>query len=244
MSFIITLYTREGIVMASDSRLTLNAQQKTSQGEQTLLAAGMSDSNYKTFLASGKIGVSTFGKADIKGAPVSGYIDTFIREHLSQGATVTDFAKELNQHFRTFDPLPDVAFHVAGYEKTDNGLKQMVYKVSPYRNSVELVNPDRANGDPSHGATWGGEGDILARLLQPVYTKDNNGNYKKMPHYQIPWNFFTLQDSIDFAVYAIRTTIDSVRFLPRPKTVGGPIDVLVIKPNETIWISRKQLKKT
>ncbi|MCF8309091.1 MAG: hypothetical protein K9I68_08790 [Bacteroidales bacterium] len=243
MSFVITLYTREGIVMASDSRLTLNAQQKTPQGEQTLLAAGMSDSNYKTFLADGKIGVSTFGKADIQGAPISGYIDTFIREHLSSQPTVTGLAQELNQHFRAFEPLPDVGFHVAGYEETDNRSKQMVYKVAPNRNSVEQVNPDRPNGEPSHGATWGGEGDILARLLQPVYTKDNNGNFKKMPHYQIPWNFFTLQDSIDFAVYAIRTTIDSVRFLPRPKTVGGPIDVLVIKPNETMWISRKQLIK-
>lgn len=62
-------------------------------------------------------------------------------------------------------------------------------------------------------------------------------NFKQMPHFQIPWQFFTLQDAIDFAVYAIRTTIDSVRFLPRPKTVGGPIDVLVIRPHESEWIT-------
>lgn len=243
MSFIITLYIREGIVMASDSRLTLNAEQKKPNGQRTLLAAGMSDSNYKTFLAQNRIGISTFGQAAINGAPIGGFIDTFIREHLSDTPTVTEFANELNEHFRTFNPIPDAGFHIAGYEKTENRLKQMVYQVAPFHNTVQVKNPDKPDGEPSQGASWSGEGDILARLLQPVFTKDKNGNYTQLPHYQIPWQFFTLQDAIDFAVYAIRTTIDSVRFLPRAKTVGGPIDVLVIKPSESIWISRKELSK-
>lgn len=243
MSFIITLYTREGIVMASDSRLTLNAEIVKPDGQRSTLAAGMSDSNYKTFLAQNRIGISTYGQADIKGAPIGGFIETFIRENLSDTLSVTEFANELNEHFRTFDPIPDTGFHIAGYEETDNGLKQMVYQVAPFHNLVQVNNPDTPNGESSQGATWGGEGDILARLLQPVYTKDANGNYQELPQFQIPWQFFTLQDAIDFAVYAIQTTIDSVRFLPRAKTVGGPIDVLVIKPTETLWISRKELAR-
>lgn len=243
MSFIITLYTREGIVMASDSRLTLNAEQITPTGQKVLLAAGMSDSNYKTFLAQNRIGISTFGQADINGAPIGGFIDTFIREHLSDTPSVTEFANELNVHFRTFNPIPDTGFHIAGYEETNNGMKQMVYRVAPFHNLVKVTNPDTPNGETSQGASWDGEGDILARLLQPVFTQDNTGNYQQLPHFQIPWQFFTLQDAIDFAVYAIRTTIDSVRFLPRAKTVGGPIDVLVIKPNEAVWISRKELTR-
>jgi len=51
-----------------------------------------------------------------------------------------------------------------------------------------------------------------------------------------------LQDAIDFSIFAIRTTIDTIRFQPRPKTVGGPIDVLVIKPEETIWVQHKALR--
>lgn len=241
MSFIITLYTREGIVMASDSRLTLNAEIQTPAGQRTLLAAGLSDSNYKTFLAQNRIGISTFGRADINGAPIGGFIDTFIREHLSETPTVTEFANELNEHFRTFNPIPDAGFHIAGYETIGNGLKQMVYRVTPFHNQVQISNPDTVTGESQQGAAWDGEGDILARLLQPVFTRDNNGLYQQLPHFPIPWQFFTLQDAIDFAVYAIRTTIDSVRFLPRAKTVGGPIDVLVIKPVEAKWISRKEL---
>ena len=52
----------------------------------------------------------------------------------------------------------------------------------------------------------------------------------------------TLQDAIDFSIYAIRTTIDTMRFQARPKNVGGPIDVLVITPDETRWIQKKELR--
>ena len=53
----------------------------------------------------------------------------------------------------------------------------------------------------------------------------------------------TVLDAIDFAVYAVRSTVDSIRFIAtRSKTVGGPIDVLVIKPREAFWVQRKTLK--
>lgn len=243
MSFIITIHAREGIVMASDSRLTLNTESNSVNGQRVLIATGMSDSSYKTFLTPNNIGISTFGQADINGSPISGYIETFIREHSSDIESVTDFANKLNNHFRSFSTVPDTGFHIAGYENINDTLKQIIYRVSPYHNIVKISNPDTPEGEPTQGASWDGEGDILARLLQPVFTKDNNDNFQALPHFQVPWNFFTLQDAIDFAVYAIRTTIDSVRFLPRAKTVGGPIDVLVIKPNKTFWISKKELSR-
>ncbi len=51
-----------------------------------------------------------------------------------------------------------------------------------------------------------------------------------------------LQDAIDFAVYAIQTTIDTMRFQARRKTVGGPIDVLALTPDEVKWIQKKELR--
>ena len=57
MSFIITLYVREGIVMASDSRLMLSVkQQQPGGGEVVQMGAGLSDSTYKTFLTLDNIG--------------------------------------------------------------------------------------------------------------------------------------------------------------------------------------------
>ncbi|MFW6363069.1 MAG: hypothetical protein ACOC0D_04405, partial [Spirochaeta sp.] len=58
---------------------------------------------------------------------------------------------------------------------------------------------------------------------------------------RIPFEFFTLQDAIDFSVFAVRSTIEAIRFMPRPKTVGGPIDILAITPSESRWIQRKEL---
>jgi hypothetical protein len=95
------------------------------------------------------------------------------------------------------------------------------------------------------GAQWGGESDILSRLVQSVGVLDNAGALKAaLPHHPIPWQFFTLQDAIDFAIFAIRSSIEAIRFHPRAKTIGGPVDVLVIKPTEAKWIQRKELGVT
>jgi len=32
-----------------------------------------------------------------------------------------------------------------------------------------------------------------------------------------------------------------MRFQTREKTVGGPVDVLVIKPDRAFWVARKEL---
>jgi hypothetical protein len=50
-----------------------------------------------------------------------------------------------------------------------------------------------------------------------------------------------LQDAIDFAIYAVKTTRDTMRFQTRFKTVGGPVDVLVIKPEKAFLVQRKEL---
>jgi hypothetical protein len=81
----------------------------------------------------------------------------------------------------------------------------------------------------------------MSRLLNTVGMIGNDGKFSQIPAYPIDWQFFTLQDAIDFAIYAERTTIDSLRFQTREKTVGGPVDVLVIKPDRAFWVARKEL---
>ena len=237
MSFVITMYVREGIVMASDSRLTLNVTQK--QDDKTIVhtAVGLSDSNYKTFLAPNNIGISTFGAADIKGVPIAGYIESFISEQLSNGIEVDDVPSRLLTYFSQFDPLPDAKFIVAGYKSQNGRYEQQVWLVEIASNQTKRVNPPG-----QQGAQWGGEADILSRLIHRVGILDEQGSVRNpLPYFQIPWQFFTLQDAIDFCIFAVRSTIDAIRFQPRPKTVGGPIDVLVIKPDGAFWVQRKEL---
>lgn len=239
MSFIITLYVREGIVMASDSRLTLDQTLPPTipGGNQIIkLAVAESDNNYKTFLAPNNIGISTCGNADINGVPIAGYIESFIRENLKDNTVSIDSVPQLlSNYFQVFQPTPNVEFHVAGYKADAGQYEQHVWRVFVSTNTIEKINPPDIQG-----AIWGGEIDILIRLLNPVGTFEHN-DFSPLPYYQIPFQFFTLQDAIDFSIFAIRSTIDAIRFQPRAKTVGGPIDVLVIKPNEATWIQRKEL---
>ena len=71
MSFVITAYVREGIVMAADSRLSLNTQQTVGTNTKHLITVGQSNSNQKLFVTNNGIGISTVGDADIKGVPVA-----------------------------------------------------------------------------------------------------------------------------------------------------------------------------
>jgi hypothetical protein len=238
MSFIITMYVREGIVMASDSRLSLD--NKEPQGDKTVIhvAVGQSDSNYKTFLAPGDIGISTYGAADIGGTPIAGYIESFMHERLTaSGTTLEQAALGLLEYFRTFDPAPATQFHVAGYMQGEGQKIQQVWHVDVARSTTRQLNPPG-----KQGVSWGGEADILTRLIQSVAVLGPDGSIsERLPYFQVPWQFFNLQDAIDFCIFAVRSTIEAIRFQPRPKTVGGPIDVLVIKLDGAFWVQKKQL---
>ena len=243
MSFVITMYVREGIVLAADSRLTLNATTQQGANQVMQMAVGQSDSNCKIFLAN-NIGIATFGAADIQGVPLSGHIESFIQGHITgptqttgTGIGVDEVPQKLLEYFSQFQPAPVTQFHVAGYARVGTTSVQRIWDVNVGTGSVNLLNPA---GLP--GASWGGEGDILQRLILPMTSLDlATGNTNPLPQHHIPWQFFTMQDAIDFCIFAVRSTIDAIRFQPRPKTVGGPIDVLVIKPNEAIWVQRKEL---
>ncbi len=239
MSFIITMYVREGIVMASDSRLTLNTQQQSNDKTVVQIAVGQSDSNYKTFLAPNNIGISTYGAADINGVPIGGYIESFISEQLSDAnSQIDEVPQKILDYFKKISNTLDTQFYVAGYKYTDGGQReQQVWHAWVAQNKVKRLNPPG-----QQGSLWGGEADICSRLLQPVGLLTPDGKLEQpLPHFQIPFQFFTLQDAIDFCIFAIRSTSDAIRFQPRPKTVGGPIDVLVIKPDKAFWVKRKEL---
>lgn len=72
--------------------------------------------------------------------------------------------------------------------------------------------------------------------------RDNEGNYINLPYEEIMWGYFTLQDAIDFARYAVETTIQTMRFKKVVETVGGDVDILVITPEKTKWLQKAEIK--
>jgi 20S proteasome alpha/beta subunit len=262
VSLIVTVCTNEGIVMASDSKSTYTNMTKS--GDKTILSHGIhtTDTTYKTFLCGGKTGISTCGNGNVGGRSITGHVESFIENVYDEADGVGETADKLLEYFEPFPyPVP-IAFFVAGYVKDPHGDSFQLYKVSPGNRKKTLIRNNVC------GANWDGETAILSRIMKNGYLVPENEVIHDLPTEGLPpvqknlldkrmvipkssvrhpdlemaWNLMTLQDGIDFAVFAIRTTIDTMRFQMCVKTVGGPIDVLVIKPSGAQWISRKELR--
>ena len=245
MSLIITIHTNEGIIMASDSRTTFNKRDFSPlpDGKGAIITNDhgihYSDTTNKTFLTKNNVGISTCGAAAIGGKPVTGYIEEFINTKIASDAQVSDVATLILKEFRNFKPIPDIIFHVAGYEVENNVLRQRFYRV------FVAVNKKSEIDVASQGAAWNGETEILSRIINPYWSEvkqaDGTVTYERHNAPSIPWNFFSLQDAIDFSKYAMNTTIETMRFQERLKTVSAPIDILAIKPTGAFWVQKKEL---
>jgi len=242
MSLIVTINVPEGIVMASDSRQWVTIEGKKPDGKEFKVETVSSDAVMKTFLlGKQQVGVSNYGQDLLNGVPMGSYIKRFIEEELAPADDATTIPKKLVEYFRKSFPDADAGFHVAGYKKEGKASVAYVYRCHVAKNIVERRNI-KPDGSLAYSASWSGQIDVLTSIVSSVTVKDEKGADKviRAPA-PIIWDAMTLQDAIDFSIYAIRTTIDTMRFQARPKNVGGPIDVLVLTPEETKWIQRKEL---
>lgn len=116
-----------------------------------------------------------------------------------------------------------------------------------------------------YGGTWVGQGDVVARLIlgydgrifaNPFFQQKFQGSTQQeiqqqlgLLEYKIPWSTLPLQDAIELAVFLIKTTATIQKYTDsiigddhQIAAVGGPIDVVVITPNDKVkWINKKQL---
>ena len=233
-SLIITVHVPEGIIMAADSRQSLTIYEE--------IRTVSTDTITKIFLLeSQQVGISTCGQSFFHNMPIANHIKLFIEKELTSNDDVVTIPKKLLEYFRKSFGNIDVRFCVAGYKKENKVSVPHVYSFNIKENIIERVNVNFDN-TISYGITWGGELDILESIIKSVIIEDEKGNKKIIREVApIIWESMTLQDAIDFSIYAIRTTIDTMRFQARPKTVGGPIDVLLLTPGEVKWIQSKEL---
>lgn len=239
MTLIITAHVPEGIVMSADSRLTITNTREVEGRTIVEAAASQTDTSYKVFLAANGVGLSTFGAATIGSTPIAGFIEQFLENQVLANTPPEAVPQLLVSHFKTLPQTPDTGFHVAAYVQVDGKPVQHVWRVFAASGSILPVAP----GQSPCGILWNGEIDVMSRLfgggLQQVAS---DGTVTSLSAFNVPVEMFTIQDAVDFAVYAIRTTADSMRFQMRPKTVGGPIDVLLLRAKEARWLSRKSLR--
>lgn len=262
MSLIVTIVVNDGIVMASDSRTT---QSFTKNGIKH--SYPLTDNANKTFLTNNRFGVSMCGEAGANGYPLSSFIQQFIDSYNYEKDTkVESFANALCEFLLSLKLKSDLLLHVAGYEEIDSKFIAFAYRcfIDSKLKSIHVSLESKSQPQ----IMWDGQHETINRLVKQQlvfedFTKLDNltinnsdGSQKVLhdvfavestksnyfPAAQIDIGMFTIQDAIDFARFAIRTTIDTLRFTSTEKTVGGPIDVLVIRPFEATWINKKELK--
>lgn len=234
MSFLIAVHVNEGVVLASDRRTTYNNTRINGQTVTNTIGIHTTNSTDKTFICPNGAGISTCGEASLQGKPITGYIQDMIRTRISDNCEVAEIPHLLVDYFKTFPNPPDIIFIVAGYDKEDGQNVQRLYRVYIKNEQIEPINTN------FQGAIWNGETMTLTRLINNVAIKTDLG-YEDLPDEGILWNYFTLQDAVDFARYAVETTIQTMRFKNVVETVGGDVDVLVITPDETRWLNKVNL---
>lgn len=266
MSLIITVCTSEGIVMASDSRSTYTQTEHRDGKEIVKFGVHYTDTTYKTFLCDGRMGISTCGDGTICGKSIAGHIENFINNVCQKEDSVEITTQKLSKYFKDLPEKNDVIFHVAGYKKAEDNDVAVVYAVQTVSEQINLLKEGvcGANWDGERATltrlmknSYVVPEESAIPIGTITLTRTNEDGTERttvlenqiaipteslrQPELDIAWNLMTLQDGIDFAEYAIKTTIDTMRFQVAPKTVGGPIDILVIKPNGAQWIQHKEL---
>ena len=222
--------------MASDSRQSITVESKTTDGKPLCkIETVSSDFVYKTFLLEKqKVGINSYGDSLLGKTTIESHIRRFSEEMLDDDDDVTTVPDNLMQFFRRDFSKADTSFHVAGFKKTNRRSMPYVFRCHVGKGTIEKPNVAPKTGNVVYGASWGGQADVISSLLQPTAGQ---------PKAPIIWDAMTIQDAIDFAIYAVRTTTDTMRFQARSKNVGGPVDVLLITPYEPArWIQRKQFR--
>jgi hypothetical protein len=274
MSLGIAFKGPEGIVLAADSRVTLNSQMiaQGPQGPTPVLLPSAFDNATKLLKAKsqGYVGAITYGAGAIgmlEPRTAHSFIPEFEAVLPAERLSVSAFADELSKFFLARwtaagmpNPTPpgtDMVFLVGGYDED-----------APYGRVFEIFIPSKPTPRETipagqFGATWGGQQEIAARILNgfdpklPQMARDflqipTNAaagqpdpleiDLKTKLSARIPWQFLSLQDCVDLAIFLLRATITLQKWVIDIRGVGGAIDVATITRNDPFqYIQQKKI---
>ena len=257
----------EGLVLAAESRITLGAKLKTPQGTQQIPVYFDNATKLLSFSEPNtSVGVVTYGNAVI-GQKTPRTAASLLPEFESslpkkERLPILAFAEKISEFYlkqwqETMPPddqianIPNMTFVVAGFNI--DKIYGKVYQVDIPR----APKPVERNEDNQFGITFGGQHDIVSRIMMgydirlpdtlkknlnmsPEQTKKFNELIKQF-QLAIPLHVLALQDGIDLACFFIRTTMDAQKLSIGVRGVGGNIDIAVIKRNKELkFIQRKQ----
>jgi len=261
MSLGVVIKGSEGVVLAADSRVTVEARRPdgvplvVNFDNATKL---LSFSRPHTY-----VGAVTYGAAVVGSRTAHSFVPEFELTLPEEHLTIEDFASRLSRFFmeRWREVMPsdyrgaNMSFVVGGYDPGAAYGSVLLFEI-PGRPQPEPKNA----GSQSFGMTWGGQPEVVTRLIYgydpgilPIVRQklnlddqqlnDLRGTLTEHLQFRIPYQVLPLQDCVDLATFLVRTTITAQSLWVGVRGVGGPIDVATItRTNGLEWVQRKTIR--
>jgi len=264
MSLGIAFKGPEGIVLAADSRVTLNFEVPADAGKIIIPSTYDNATKLLEFQSQKYVGAVTYGIGAIgqkQPRTAHSFLPEFENELQQEGnkrLSVEEFSKKLSQFFvRQWEismpkeeKIPDLVFLVGGYDED-----------VPYGRVFQIAIP--SNPDPieqnkdQFGITWGGQLEFTTRLIKGMdpalpslvqkflnLTDEQKNALESLLEQnlsiKIPYQFLPLQDCVNLSIFLIRTSIEIQTWTLGIRGVGGAIDVGTVTRTEGFKIVQKK----
>ncbi len=257
MTIAVSLRVPDGIVIATDSLMTIQTQPvpreeliqcPSCKGKipysliappPPVIAASWSTNSQKLFCIKRRnLAIAIFGVPFLKGRSIQSYIKEF-EEEVFENETVERVAQKLEQYLRQefveevggIENIAEdefrIGFQIAGYDGKEVDIGKTF--------SVEVGKISRV--EPLHSKGYGCSVSGDRRVVMKLWKED-----PFIPIPMPPFQFLPLQDAIDYVYFLINTTIQFQRFSTMIPTCGGQIEIAVITPYSGFqWIETKGL---
>ena len=261
MSLGVVVKGAEGIVLAADSRVTLEARTagaghplQINFDNATKLLSFSQPHNY--------VGVVTYGAAVIGLRTAHSFLPEFELTLGEERLTVEQYAQQLSgfywEQWQKAMPQdyngPSMTFIVGGYDPERAYGRAFIVNIPGQPEPVEQ-NP----GETNFGMTWGGQLEIATRIIHgfdpriPGILKQELGlDDEKLQRvlvafrnleFSIPYQVLPLQDCVDMANFLIRATMNAQDLGVGVRGVGGLVEVAVITRIKGLeYLQKKSLK--
>ena len=259
MSLGVVISGPEGVVLAADSRVTLEAQ--TGDGPTTAVNFDNATKLLSFTATHANIGVVTYGRAVIGLRTAYSFVPEFeLTLNAQPSLPVVEFSSHLSDFFmeRWREGMQgeyvgaDMMFIVGGYDPDAAYGKVFLIQIPS--------NPQPIEQHPGgFGMTWGGQLQIASRLVhgfdpalpdimrETLSLEDDQVQQvrrvlRSRLEFPIPYQVLPLQDGVDLATFMIRSTINMQNLAVGVRGVGGPIEVAVVTRTGGLqFVQRKRI---
>lgn len=236
MTLMVSVLVEDGIVLAGDSVAAPNilAAQETPEPTSTKPHSH----SEKIFPFYERFGIGTWGQGVIDGKSVEFVMRELENKVKAEGIcfnTVNEVALTIIETMRSLEwEGNSPKFFVAGYTEEDAEIVEVfgVEDIGPTL-GTKGIGPLKLSFDKPGCRSYGETG--VVNSIEKLYGKVSDPGYP-------PFDLFSLQTAIEYALFLIRTTIEVQKFSHKESTTGKTIDVAIVTHLEGFrWVQRKPL---